>query len=66
MRYVAARLDGTTTTHASLDALKAAKRRATGQRTIVDSWPASDPPPAYNDAPAWNQYRTRRGYAGGR
>lgn len=32
----------------------------------VDSWPADDPPPAGSDARAWDGWRSRRGYAGGR
>jgi hypothetical protein len=65
-RYIALRMDGSKTTHASAEALKAARKRAKGPRTIVDSWPESDPPPAGGDARAWDDYRNRRGYAGGR
>lgn len=65
MRYVAARLDGTTTVHSSQEALKSAKRRAKGERTIVDSWPEKDPPPTNGSAAEWDAYRNRQGYAGG-
>ena len=62
---IAARLDGSTTRHANRAALDAARRRATGSSTIVDTWPANDPPPRSSDARAWDDYRARRGYAGG-
>lgn len=64
--YVAARLDGSLTHHTSLAALRAAQKRAQGGRTIVGSWPANDPPPSGYDARAWDDYRARHGYAGGR
>lgn len=64
VRYVAVRLDGTKTTHASYGALQSAKRRGKGGATIVDSWPESDPPPSKNDARAWDAYRARRGHMG--
>jgi hypothetical protein len=63
--WVAVRLDGTQTTHVSRSALDRARRRATGPRVVVDSWPASDPPPAHRDAVSWDDWRCRRGYAGG-
>lgn len=63
--YIAVRLDGSKTRHASASALAAAKRRAKGPRTIVDSFPEADQPPTAGDASAWDSYRARRGYAGG-
>ena len=64
-RWIAVRLDGTRTVHVSRAALARARRRATGERVIVDSWPESAPPPVTRDAAEWDAYRTRRGYAGG-
>jgi len=65
--YIAARLDGTNTTHTSLDALRRAQRRATGSRVIVDHWREDDPPPFHSDdARDWDDYRAKHGYAGGR
>lgn len=32
--------------------------------TITEHWPESDPPPDTSDARAWDDWRTRRGYAG--
>lgn len=63
--WIAKRLDGTETRHASRAALGSAKKRAHGTRTIVDSWPESDPPPFGGTAQQWDDYRSRRGYAGG-
>lgn len=66
-KFLALRLDGSTTTHASKSALDRARRRASGQRTIVDSWPETSPPPRVGaSATEWDDYRARRGYAGGR
>lgn len=64
-RWIAARLDGSRTEHSSKAALARARKRARGTKTIVDSWPANDAPPDGGDARAWDDYRTRRGYAGG-
>jgi hypothetical protein len=63
-RYIAVRLDGRRTVHTSLAALQAARRRASGNATIVDSWPEGDPPPNSSDAAAWDAYRSRRGHSG--
>lgn len=32
--------------------------------TVVDSWPANDPPPATGDARAWDDWRLRGGISG--
>ena len=64
MKYIAIRLDGSRTTHVSLSALNAAKRRAKGGKTIVSSWREDDQPPfGSSDAYAWDSYRTRHGIA---